>query len=235
MAPRTLSKNERYLSMTEDDKTSAGSSAEDLASLVPKRRSNSPLALIVLGVIAAVGVGAWFFTVGGASESKESEPASNGPSQPAQAPEDHAPVNAAPPPPPPPVAEAEAASATTEEPNRQPTAAKKRAASGGNECADPCNGKPNPAFSGALRRRGQLARSCYDAALRQDSTLSGKLLVRVRVAPSGTVCDATIAQDQIGSAVINTCILSKFRSAGFPAPSGGCVDGQVPLNFVSKP
>src|SRR5690606_40098990 len=101
MATRTPN-HERDPSMTEDDKTTPQSSAEDLASLVPKRRSNSPLALILLGVIGVVGAGAWFYTVGGQAESTVDESPSNATSQSAQSIEDNVQVNAAAPPPPPP-------------------------------------------------------------------------------------------------------------------------------------
>ncbi len=225
--------------MTEHDKADEQSSAEDLASLVPKRRSNSPVALLLLGAIGVVGAGAWYYTVGGSTSSEDASASTDEVSRVAAAMEDQAPANLPaappPPPPPPPAVTAEAVSTASEATSGEATSVKARPPKNDDQCGDPCTGNANSAFEGALRRRGQLARSCYDAALRQDSTLSGKLLVRVRVSPTGGVCNASIVQDDIGSSVINTCVLSKFRSAGFPPPSGGCVDGQVPLNFVSKP
>jgi hypothetical protein len=84
----------------------------------------------------------------------------------------------------------------------------------------------------ALRLRGASAKGCYNKALLSNSTLQGKLTVAVRVSPSGAACSASVAADSLGDAAVSSCILQKFRSGSYPKPKGGCVDVQVPLNFV---
>jgi hypothetical protein len=64
--------------------------------------------------------------------------------------------------------------------------------------------------------------------------LQGKLVVGVRLDPSGSVCTTSIAQDGVHSAEVASCVLGMFRGAHFPAPTGGCVDVNVPMSFVPR-
>jgi hypothetical protein len=136
-------------------------------------------------------------------------------------------VEYAPPPPPEPIA--------TPAPVEVSTAtAKVQRKAAPDDCASPCNGVTDSTFKAALRQRAGLARSCYDAALRQNAGLEGKLTVNVRVSPTGRACSATVGSDSLGSATASACILSKFKTATYPRPRGGCADAAVPLNFVAK-
>ena len=64
--------------------------------------------------------------------------------------------------------------------------------------------------------------------------LQGKIVVSIRVGPSGQVCSANIASNSVGDPGVASCVLGMFRSGTFPAPEGGCVDAQVPMNFIPK-
>jgi hypothetical protein len=70
--------------------------------------------------------------------------------------------------------------------------------------------------------------------LRQDETLQGKLTVQLRISPEGQACRVKVAQDSMNNATINACIVRNFSAGTYPAPRGGCVDAQVPLNFVAQ-
>jgi hypothetical protein len=59
-------------------------------------------------------------------------------------------------------------------------------------------------------------------------------MVNVQIGPSGQVCGASISNDTLHSNEVSTCVLSRFRSGSFPAPSGGCVTVQIPLNFTTS-
>jgi hypothetical protein len=48
------------------------------------------------------------------------------------------------------------------------------------------------------------------------------------------VCSAGIASNSVGDPGVASCVLGMFRSGSFPAPQGGCVDAQVPMNFIPK-
>ncbi len=98
-----------------------------------------------------------------------------------------------------------------------------------------CSGTTNAALSSAMSARAGSARPCYERALRVNSALQGKLMVSVKVDPQGNVCATSIAQDAIHSPEVSNCVTGMFRSARFPAPTGGsCVELQIPLSFVPR-
>lgn len=139
-----------------------------------------------------------------------------------------------PPPPPPPEEEAvtttAAAAASIARPSSSAAAPQENQGPPG--CSGGCTGSADAGLRDALRLRGGSAKSCYNKALLSNPTLQGKLTVAVRVSPSGTACSASVASDSLGDAAVSSCILQKFRSGSYPKPKGGCVDVQVPLNFV---
>jgi hypothetical protein len=134
------------------------------------------------------------------------------------------PTFAEPPPPPPPPAEEEA----------HADAGSKSVVGTYNPCPAKCSGTGNSALSTAISSRAGAARPCYERALRVNSALQGKLMVSVRVDPQGNVCGASVSQDAIHSPEVTNCVLGIFRSAKFPAPTGGCAEYQVPLSFVPR-
>jgi hypothetical protein len=127
-----------------------------------------------------------------------------------------------PPPPPPPVQDADLV-----EPKTAPTTA------GSKPCSS-CNGTASSALRTAVSQRAGASRPCYERALRTNTALQGKLLVHVRVDSSGLVCSSNVAQDGIHSSEVSSCVLGMFRSSRFPAPTGGCVDINVPMSFMPK-
>jgi hypothetical protein len=82
-----------------------------------------------------------------------------------------------------------------------------------------------------LRAKAGQARSCYEHALSNDSSLAGKLQVSLRVGADGAACSAAVANDTLGDAAVTSCALARFRGGKYPRPSGGCVDVSVPMNF----
>jgi len=98
-----------------------------------------------------------------------------------------------------------------------------------------CTGTSGPELENALGFRARQAHRCYDNALAQDPTLRGKITVAVRVGSNGQVCSANIASNDMGSPVVAQCVAGYFRNASFPSPKGGgCVDVNIPINFVPR-
>jgi hypothetical protein len=79
-----------------------------------------------------------------------------------------------------------------------------------------------------------MSRRCYEKQLSQNSSLSGKMTVHMKIAPNGQVCSANITNDTIGDQGLANCVLGVFRTSTFPASPGGCVEANAPLNFVPK-
>lgn len=100
-------------------------------------------------------------------------------------------------------------------------------------CGGTCSGNAGSALRSALATRGAAARSCYNTALRRNENLGGRITVLMRLSPTGSVCSASVVDDTIGDPGVASCVASKFRGGNFPAPTGGCVDTAVPLNFTS--
>lgn len=104
-----------------------------------------------------------------------------------------------------------------------------------NQCdAKKCSGGSTSELETALSFRTRQAHRCYDNALAQDPTLRGKITLSVRVGSNGQTCSAGIASNEMGSSNVATCVANQFRGATFPAPKGGCVDLNIPINFVPR-
>jgi hypothetical protein len=58
--------------------------------------------------------------------------------------------------------------------------------------------------------------------------------VSVRVGANGQSCSAGIASNEMSSSNVGACVTGFFRGTNFPAPKGGCVDVNIPINFVPR-
>lgn len=139
------------------------------------------------------------------------------------------PVFDEPPPPPPPIEEIKDAEPPKEEPKKIT-----RVSNAPTACSDPCKGTATAQLQSALGAKGGQARGCYERALRINPTLEGRVMVATRVGAQGQVCSANVVQNSLGDPGVASCITQMFRSGKFPAPAGGCVDVNVPLNFVAR-
>lgn len=106
--------------------------------------------------------------------------------------------------------------------------------SGPSGCGGECAGKMTPALNSALSARGAMARNCYNTALRNNPNLEGKMMMSVRLSPSGSVCSARVTNNSLGDQSIASCVSAKFLAGNFPSPDGGCINANVPLNFTAK-
>lgn len=97
-----------------------------------------------------------------------------------------------------------------------------------------CTGTSGSELENALQFQVKKAHRCYDSALAQDPTLRGKVTVSVRVGANGQVCSAGIASNEMGSSQVASCVSGSFRGASFPPPRGGCIDVNIPINFVPR-
>lgn len=130
-----------------------------------------------------------------------------------------------PPPPPPPAASSSPAVVTKKAPAKSDT---------GCSTCNNCQGTEPNGFRGALSGRAALAQRCYEKALGTQEQLTGKLTVGLCVGVGGQVCSAGIEKDTLGSPLVSQCVLNIYRATTFPSPKNGCVQAQVPLNFVPK-
>jgi len=105
----------------------------------------------------------------------------------------------------------------------------------GNQCdVKKCGGSTNSEVEAALSFRAKQAHRCYDNALSQDPTLRGKVSIAVRIGSNGQACSAGVASNELSSASVANCVVNNFRGQAFPSPRGGCVDVNIPINFVPR-
>lgn len=191
---------------------------------VPKS-SNTPFILAAIAMLLLMaGLIVWKLSSSGSSA--EPQPAVVASATPAP----EAPLLEEPPPPPPPLEEPEDAGVKTAKSEKKSVAG--APASGG--CAGVCTGTEGAGFRGQLAGVARRAHGCYERALRNNEMLQGRMMVKVRVGPNGQVCSANVASNQTGDASLSTCVQQMFRSAQFASPQNGCVEAEVPLNFVPK-
>ncbi len=190
----------------------------------PPPKSGGSLGYLVAAGLMAIAIAGLLYWKLGAK--KEEPPAKAAPSPKVEEQKEEV-TFTEPPPPPPPEEELaeEEKKATAEKP-------KAKKSTGGGACAQPCEGTLTVQGQQALAAKGGQARNCYQRALRQNSTLSGKMMVAITVSSTGQACSASITQDALGDHTVSNCVVQMFRSGKYPAPQGGCVNAQVPLNFT---
>jgi hypothetical protein len=190
----------------------------------PTHGSGKFIAAVIIMLLMMGGLIYW--KVGGSSDKPGAAPTAPVAAGPAEPTVDQI-VPAPPPPPPPPVTEDAGV----------PTTAKKPAGPGiGTNCSScgKCTGDAAPSFSAVLRARAGQAQRCYEKALTQQEGLQGKLSVSLCVGVGGAVCGASVSKDTLGSPLVSQCVLNIYRATTFPSPKNGCVDAEVPLNFLPE-
>jgi len=201
-----------------------------------------PVVLALAAGLALLAVSIWWLTRSPQAPSAPAAEARPPAEAPAAPPPPAAPalVEAPPPPPPPPspggkTARAPAGDLRSAYSGGMPEVAGPRVISAKRDpaCDGPCRGQETPELLGAMGARAGQARSCYERALANNSGLSGKMEVTVRVSPSGVACSAAATKDDLNDARVSSCVLSRFRTGQYPLPSGGgCVNVSVPINFM---
>jgi hypothetical protein len=81
--------------------------------------------------------------------------------------------------------------------------------------------------------RGQLGgiRSCYERALRNNPTLSGRLEVRFTIGGAGRITSIS-SSGLSASPDVGTCVEQRIRGLVFPRPEGGAVEFSFPFTFT---
>jgi hypothetical protein len=78
------------------------------------------------------------------------------------------------------------------------------------------------------------AKRCYQKGLESDPTQSGKLVILIKVAPSGEVDSVSVSSNSGLSPGVASCISSVARRAKFDAPGASGSQISVPFNFVKQ-
>lgn len=79
--------------------------------------------------------------------------------------------------------------------------------------------------------RGALV-ACYEAALKRNASLSGKITLRFTISKLGKVSSVDIEVDTMHDDDFNKCIIDRASSWRFPPPQGGTSDVQFAYPFI---
>ena len=81
--------------------------------------------------------------------------------------------------------------------------------------------------------RGRLGaiKACYEAGLKRNPNIGGKLQLRFEVSTVGKVTSAEIENDSMHDDEVASCIKSRVMTWRFPAPAGGSVQFSYPFIF----
>jgi TonB family protein len=64
-------------------------------------------------------------------------------------------------------------------------------------------------------------RYCYESQLNTRPELQGRVAIKFVISPTGTVVNAVVANSDVGSDKVDSCIAATVRRINFPAPEGG--------------
>jgi len=77
-------------------------------------------------------------------------------------------------------------------------------------------------------------RSCYNAGLNVDPTMSGRVMLSVKISPNGEVSSADPSGNTGLSDSVVQCLIKKVRNAQFDAPGPTGSTLQIPITFVQQ-
>ncbi len=97
-----------------------------------------------------------------------------------------------------------------------------------------CTGDVPSQLVESIRARAAEARSCYEAALKSNSTLAGRVVIAVRVTREGKACSIKPVQNELSASTMLLPCLRALLERSYPKPVNGCVDLNLPLNFVPE-
>ncbi len=77
-------------------------------------------------------------------------------------------------------------------------------------------------------------RSCYNSGLNVDPTMSGKVMMEVKISPNGEVGSVTPSGNTGLSDQVVNCLVRKLKNANFDAPGATGSTAQIPISFMQQ-
>jgi tetratricopeptide (TPR) repeat protein len=77
-------------------------------------------------------------------------------------------------------------------------------------------------------------RLCYEAGLRVDPTLQGRITTKFTIKTDGSVSNITDGGSTLPSEAVRRCVRTAFTGLSFPAPEAGVVTVNYPINFAPE-
>ncbi len=83
-----------------------------------------------------------------------------------------------------------------------------------------------------IKRRVGAVTACYEAEVRHNSGIGGRLVVRFEISSIGKVTGASADEDTVGAPRVTECVLARVRSWRFP-PAGAAFSFSTPFILVA--
>ena len=74
-------------------------------------------------------------------------------------------------------------------------------------------------------------RQCYDAGLRGNPALHGKVVARITIDASGSIMSAEDGGSDLPDATVTSCVFGTLGNLSFPQPEAGSATATVPIVF----
>ncbi len=100
------------------------------------------------------------------------------------------------------------------------------------EPVDVSKGIPAAVIQRIIRANFGRFRACYNAGLRTNPSLSGRVAVRFLISRTGTVSSAADGGSSMPDKGVVSCVVGAFRGLTFPAPESGVVTVSYPIMFM---
>ncbi len=85
------------------------------------------------------------------------------------------------------------------------------------------SGLPKDVINAVVQKHRSEIRACYDAALRRNPNLRGKIVIAFTIQPNGIVSAASVKESTLGDRGLGGCITDRVKSWGFPQPEAPVV------------
>ncbi len=90
------------------------------------------------------------------------------------------------------------------------------------------------AISKVIRRRQKSIQSCFEAELRRNPKLKGKVTFEIVIARTGKVKKAKVIRSSLKNSSAENCMVGKIKAWRFPKPDGGDVFTEFSAAFIAK-
>jgi TonB family protein len=92
--------------------------------------------------------------------------------------------------------------------------------------------RSNESLLAVVRRYAPGIQFCYDNELKRNPGLRGKLVVNITVLADGSVSEAIVVEDKLGSPAVTQCVVAQIRGWRFPAIPSGTTSFKTPFVFT---
>jgi hypothetical protein len=88
---------------------------------------------------------------------------------------------------------------------------------------------PSEVIQRVVRQNYGRFRQCYEAGLRTNPNLTGRVTARFVIGRDGAVTNAVNGGGDLPDAAVTSCVISAFYGLSFPSPDNGIVTVTYPI------